>query len=145
MILEDESKIRDMIMESGLWELALVSVLLLPIITGSWLSLLGISSDSPERTTVIIVIVVIYIISLAFAKYGQSKTKKQTSQKRILINRLLQRKNRKASYYSLEENSHGFLNDAVIQKLVTEYPTVFVKIRIKGKGNGVKLLEEDEE
>lgn len=145
MKLEDESKIRNMIRESSIWEISLVSVLILPIITGSWLSLLGIANDSPDRIKAILVVVIVYIISVGLAKFGQSKAAKQANQKRILVNRLLRRKNRKASFSSLVENSHDLLTDTVIQELITEFPKVFVPIKIKGKGKGVKLLEEEEE
>ncbi|HAB38598.1 MAG TPA: hypothetical protein DCE52_11495 [Rhodobacteraceae bacterium] len=145
MKLEDESKIRNMIRESSLWEISIVSVLILPTITGFWLSLLGIANDSPERIKAILVVVIVYIISVGLAKFGQSKAAKQANQKRILVNRLLRRKNRKASFSNLVENSHDLLTDTVIQELITEFPKVFVPIKIKGKGKGVKLLEEEEE
>jgi len=132
--------------EASTSDLILVSVVILPILLGAWAVVL--ETIFPEYPTVksggIIVAALVYLAGVIVMKLGEKHDDGLLKARGYLRSRLLQRKNRTASFESVVTNSHGLLTDELIERMIKEFPEVFVSCTVKPSRKGVKMFEEQE-
>ena len=148
MKVNEASSLVRLIRETSLFDLMLVSLIVLPIYLSSWNFLLKQFDEAlwQMETEILLGLVALYFVALFLMKFGQSKEDKQ----RIALHKIM-------SYYKARgwtrmsfERIQGSIDErfdqTFLEALVNQFPTEITTGKIKGGKKGIVVLgQEDKE
>jgi hypothetical protein len=150
MKLKEVRSVIDIIHDTSAADLVIVSVLLLPILLGSWLILINsiayFDQHDDLKLGVIFVIAIIYVLGLIIMKWWDPPEEKLKRAKLHVKNRLEQRKGNRASYRAIREEVNEGYTDDFLKKLIDRNPETFRTVQVKRGGKylpGITLVEDE--
>ena len=150
MKIKDVRSVIDIIRDSSISDLIIVSLFLLPILLGSW-SIILISNSYLEqydfwRLIVLIVISIIYIFGIIIMKCWDPPDEKIKRARLHVKNRLEQRRGNRASFMAIREEVNDEYTDDFLKKLIDKNPTTFRTVQVKRNKQympGITLVEDE--
>ena len=150
MKIKDVRSVIDIIRDSSISDLIIVSLFLLPILLGSW-SIILISNSYLEKydfwiLIVLIVISIIYIFGIIIMKCWDPPDEKIKRARLHVKNRLEQRRGNRASFMAIREEVNDEYTDDFLKKLIDKNPTTFRTVQVKRNKQympGITLVEDE--
>ena len=134
-----------LVKEASVLEIAFVSLVILPIVLGSWSVLLE-SAFTPTPQTkhvILLIIAVLYVATIVVMKFAQSKTYEIHKRRDELLQYLRQTRTKTCKFASVRMNLGEWYSDERIHHLISEFPNQFRKARFQD--GGVGLVQDTEE
>lgn len=143
MKIEDAKSIVRLVKESKAHDLVIVSLIILPIIFGSWNFLINklFSPGKEANIWINMILIFLYITGLILMKIIDSKDAKDERAKDLIVNHLSKFKQR--SYQFISEKYGKEFTEEYLDSLIKKYPNELQHQGIKGKGKGVAIVIEE--
>ena len=150
MKIKEVRDVIDIIRESSIADLIIVSLFLLPILLGIWSIFLNSISYLEQhdfwRLIVLIVIFIIYVPGTILMKCWDPPDEKLKRARLHVKNRLEQRGGNRASFVAIREEVNEEYTDDFLEKLIDKNPTTFRTVQVKRIGQympGITLVEDE--
>ena len=147
MKLDEAKTILETVRKTSLFDLTLLSVIILPLLLGVWLNLLNniIPVTLNQKIYFTLAIIVVYILGLTLMKIGVTKESKKKIAGTRIRNYLIGRNRQSMSFNRIREVIDKDYSDEYLKSVIDQFPKEFRFARIKGGKPGISLLMEEEE
>jgi len=138
---QESEYILDLIAKSSIYDLVIVSLLILPMLLGAWSSVLDtfLINRTNHKKILLIILLVVYTFGIASSKYHGNKKQIIQIQMDQLTGYLCSLPGGSSkSNKTIEKHLQGFTDD-VINNLVAAYPKLVSRQKFKGGEQGVAV------
>ena len=144
---KDAESFLEFVREATIFDILLVSILLLPLYLGAWLVILDsvLSIGTEQKVWVLVVLFALYVVGIVLMKVGAGKEDKRRRAGIRIRNYLVGRGNTAISFERIRNVIDSSYSDDFLESVIDLFPDDLRLARIKGGKRGVGLLIEKEE
>jgi len=144
---KDPRLIIRLLREASIFDLFLVSFLLLPFILERWVAILEGFKATPETKTLwILGVVLAYVIGVIFMFIGTSRVRRRQNARDRVLKYLEGKKQTRASFDRIRRSVDQGFTDGFLHSVIAEFPNDLRRSRLKGAKKGIaRIGEEDDE
>jgi len=145
--IKDIRDIIDIIRDTTVSEILIVSLFLLPILLGIWAfflnSLIALNNLNTIKLLIITIIFIVYIIGIIWIKKADTEKEKLRRARFHILNRISKRTPKIGSFEFIRKEINQDYSDEFLNTLIDNYPETFQKQGIKGGKLGLGIIEEE--
>lgn len=147
MKVKEANSLIQLIRETSIFDLFIVSIIILPIYLTSWNVLLKQYNNKlwENETLVFFILIGIYFIAITIMKFGQSKNDKNRTALQKLTSYYNLRRWTRMSFERIQSSIDSSYSEDFLKKLVNEYPTEITTGKIKGGKIAIVILDQETE
>lgn len=150
MKFKDIRSIVDLIRDASRADLIIISLILLPILLGSWSIFLNdvgyFDKHNEWKLGIMTVVIIIYVLALIVMKCWDPHDEKLKRACLHVKHRLERRKGNRASFEAIREEVNQEYSNAFLEELIDNNPETFRTVRVKRGGEylpGITLIEDE--
>lgn len=144
---KDAESLLELVREATIFDILLISILLLPLYLGAWLVILDsvLSISTEQKVWVLVVLFALYVVGIVLMKVGAGKEDKRRRTGIRIRNYLIGRGNTAISFGRIRDKIDSSYSDDFLISVIDLFPDDLRLARIKGGKRGVGILIEKEE
>jgi hypothetical protein len=142
--MKDYSELLKVLKQASLFDVFVISFLLLPFLLQGWLEVLTkLAFTDTERFWSVGVIILLYVIGVIAMLVANNRNKKCEVAKDQVVAYLQSKQRTAVSFEKIRERISPSYNDAFLESLTTAFPQELRRARLKGGRRGLgRIIEE---